>query len=78
MFITECEFDNADVEGTSIDVMYLASKSSKPSILKLWFALHYWYWSHCLQLRGINKKSKQKKETQNAKRKPKPRLLLKT
>jgi len=32
----------------------IVSISSKPLILKLWFAQHCWYYSHCLQLHGLN------------------------
>jgi len=48
---------------TSISEM--VSKSSKPSILKLWFPQNFWYSCHCLQLRGLNKKSKHMDDKQN-------------
>jgi hypothetical protein len=36
----------------------MVSKFSKSLVLKLWFSQLCWYRSHCLQLRGLNKKNR--------------------
>jgi hypothetical protein len=53
----------------------MVSISSKPSILKLWFSQHCWYYSHFLQLGGLNEKLKQKSNKQETPRKHNTHLL---
>jgi hypothetical protein len=38
------------------------AEDSSAWFLKLWCAYHYWYVNHCLLVRGLNKKSKYKKD----------------
>jgi hypothetical protein len=90
VFITECEFGNTyRYEGDSYwmaacircsytSISEMVSKSSKPSIQKLWFSQLCWCSGHCLQLHGLCKESKHINDKQNVQTKHKPHLFRNT
>ena len=56
----------------------ILSQSSEPSILKLCFSQHCWYYSHFYNCTTLIKETKHKKDKQNIQINNKPHLVLNT